>query len=323
MSDFRRTAVVTVTFNSERVIEGFLHSLLRQSYKHFILYVIDNASTDRTLEILAGYRDHRIMLVSNKRNVGVASANNQGIRAGLEARCDSVLFINNDTEFDSELLKVLRDGLLQYQSDVVVPKITHFENSDRLWYAGGYFNRWKGFRGMHCGLGEIDRGQFNEVRQVEYAPTCCMLVQSEVFERIGVMDEQYFVYADDTDFCFRAMRRGMRMIYIPTARVLHKISSLTGNEQSNFALRYMTRGHVYFIRKNFGFWKSLCYLTAYQVRLFYKVLSRSIDLDTLLIRERAFLEGWSLPVSKNSRSVRTTTGRPSIPVRPGVYGQDR
>jgi glycosyltransferase involved in cell wall biosynthesis len=66
MSDFRRTAVVTVTFNSERVIEGFLHSLLRQSYKHFILYVIDNASTDRTLEILAGYRDHRIMLVDRK-----------------------------------------------------------------------------------------------------------------------------------------------------------------------------------------------------------------------------------------------------------------
>lgn len=323
MAEAQKTAVVTVTYNSEQVIEGFLRSLLLQNYDHFVLYVIDNASTDRTLEILAGYKDPRIVIIANQRNVGVACANNQGIRAGLEAHCDSVLLINNDTEFDAELLKALLDGLQHYESDLIAPKISHYENSDILWYAGGYFDRWKGYRGMHRGMGEIDRGQFDEVRPAEYAPSCCLLVRSEVFESIGIMDEQYFVYADDTDFCFRALRRGKKMIYLPTTRVLHKVSSLAGSETSDFAVRYMTRGHVYFIRKNFGFWTSLCYLTAYQVKLFYKLLSRSIDLSTLIIRQEAFFEGWGLPLPVNSSNVRTGTGSESLPVRPGVCGQDR
>jgi|HubBroStandDraft_6_1064221.scaffolds.fasta_scaffold124866_1 GT2 family glycosyltransferase len=315
--------IVTVTFNSGAVLRAFIESVLKQSHAEFLLYVVDNASADGTLKVLAEYHDKRIVVIPNQTNVGVARGNNQGIRSALDANCDDVLLINNDTEFDADLLKELLDGLDRYHSDVAVPKITHYDNPDTLWYAGGYFNHWKGYRGMHCGLGENDRGEFDEVRQVQYAPTCCMLVRSEVFESIGVMDEQYFVYVDDTDFCFRAMRRGIKIIYLPSARVLHKVSSLTGNEDSKFALRYMTRGHVYFIRKNFGFWTSACYLTAYQVRLFYKLLSRGIDWDTLLIRQGAFFEGWGLPVPKNPDGTRIGTGAGALPARPAVHGDDR
>jgi GT2 family glycosyltransferase len=296
MDDSPKIGIVTVTYNSQKVIEGFVWSLLGQNYRHSILYVVDNASTDQTRERLAQYEDERIVLICNQENVGVARGNNQGIRAALDACCDFVLLINNDTEFGPGLLQTLRASLRDQRCDMAAPKILYYEESKRVWYAGGHFNRWRGYAGEHWGLGEIDHGQFDESRLVEYAPTCCLLVRREVFERLGLMDEQYFVYADDTDFCFRANRSGLKLVYVPTAEVFHKVSSLTGGGQSTFTLRHLTRSHVYFIRKNLGFWKSLYYLPAYQIMLFHKLVWRVLDWDGFLVREKAFFEGWKMPL---------------------------
>ena len=300
MADVSKAGVVTVTYNSETVIEGFVSSMLAQSCGAFVLYIVDNASTDRTLECLARYTDERIIVIHNRENLGVARGNNQGIRAALDAQCDSVLLINNDTEFGPDLLRDLQVGMRDWRCDMIVPKIVYHFESKRVWYAGGYFNPWRAYAGEHFGLGELDRGQFEKSRLVEYAPTCCMLVRREVFEQLGLMDEQYFVYADDTDFCFRANRCGLKLRYLPGAEVSHKVSSLTGGGETVFTLRHLTRSHVYFIRKNLGFWKSLYYLPAYQIMLFYKLLRRILDWEGFVVRERAFFEGARIPLPKEA-----------------------
>jgi GT2 family glycosyltransferase len=289
MHETDRIGIVTVTYNSSSVIQPFMDSLLKQSYANFLFYAVDNASSDTTLQLLAEYRDSRLTVVANQGNVGVAEGNNIGIRAALEDGCRFVLLINNDTVFDSDLISKLLDGFREYQCDMITPKILYFDPPDRIWCAGGAFTRWRA-SARHFGYGRKDNGRFNQARQVDYSPTCCMLIKKEVFERIGLMDAKYFVYFDDTDFCLRARQAGMRLLYFPEVRLYHKISSLTG-QGSAFAIRYLTRNHVYYSLKHFGTFMGFYYLAICQAHLVKRCLFAREKIRMLSLAEKAFWEG--------------------------------
>ena len=290
--------IVTVTYNSGEVIEEFLESLLAQSYGGFVLYIIDNASQDNVLARISRFSDTRIVVFANTENLGVATGNNQGIEAALQNGCGSVLLLNNDVEFPPELLATLVSGLDAQSCDLLVPKIFYHDHPNHIWCAGGYFNPWQAFAGVHYGMGKSDRGQYNDIRRVTYSPTCCMLIRRSVFEKIGLMDSRYFVYYDDTDFCFRAMKAGLRLVYLPQATLLHKVSSLTGGDATPFTIRYMVRNRVYYIRKNLCWWLQLPCLFFCQARYAMRLLLRQDSLQIFVLRERSFFQGLAMPVDR-------------------------
>jgi GT2 family glycosyltransferase len=293
MAEAGKVGVVTVTYNAASVVDGFLASLLSQSYRDFALYVVDNASADDTLARLGHYADPRVTAIANRQNLGVAAANNQGITAALAAGCGSVLLVNNDTEFAPDLLQALKGDLDEAQRPMVVPKIRCFDPADRLWYAGGSFSTWRGYATLHRGKGEPDHGQYDVSDWVEYAPTCCMLVNGSVFQRIGLMDEVYFLYFDDADFTFRAKKAGLRIWYDPAAVIRHKESSLTGGARSPVALHYSARNKLYFLQKNVGrSW--IGWAAAYQVYLALRLLSRRDSRREFALRQQSFAEGLRL-----------------------------
>jgi GT2 family glycosyltransferase len=283
--------IVTVTFNSATVIADFMSSLLQQTYSTFVLYLIDNASTDSTLQQISYYKDPRIKVTRNPVNLGVAEGNNIGIRAALKDGCAAVLFVNNDTAFESDLLARLREGLEEHECEMTVPKILFYGEPKRIWSAGAYFS-WLRGSARHFGYGRQDKGEFDRPRVVSYGPTCCLLVKKRVFERIGLMDASYFVYFDDTDFCFRAYRAGIKLFYIPSAQLLHKVSSLTGSD-SVFSIRHNIRNHVYYLLKNFPRWSLLYYLPAFQAYIFAKFMIWMRNPKAFWLAERAFKEGFS------------------------------
>jgi GT2 family glycosyltransferase len=290
--------VVTVTFNSGLVIRGFMDSLLKQTYADFILYVVDNASSDATLHYLAEYNDLRIVVIRNSTNVGAAEGNNIGIRAAAKDGCTSILLINNDTEFDGDLIEHLCDGLRRHESDMVIPKIAYFDEPDKVWSAGGYFS---GLRGTsrHFGMNRKDDGQFDQARAVEYGPTTCMLIRREVFGRVGLLDADYFAYLEDTDFCYRARQAKVKLFYVPSAHLLHRVSSLTGRD-SDFITRYSIRNHVYHVFKNLPGWQRLFYLPALQIHLITKFILLRRNVGTFWLAEKAFWEGISLGNSRGT-----------------------
>lgn len=291
MTRVATVGVVTVTYNSGRVIDGFLASLLVQSDSHFLLYVVDNASKDNTLERIAGCRDHRIRIIANSDNRGIAEANNQGIKAALAEGCEFVLLMNNDTEFEPELIAKLAAGLDEFGCDMVAPKILYFDNPRRIWSAGGGMDPSRGYAGFHHGYDEIDNGQFDSPQPVDHAPACCLLIRREIFERIGMMDSWYFTYVEDTDFSYRAKMAGVKLMYLPAATLLHKAHSLTGGLFSDFMMRYTTRNRIYFMLKHFGPWRGLYYVPAYQTHLLFQLLSRQVKPSMFWLREKAFFEG--------------------------------
>ena len=94
--------------------------------------------------------------------------------------------------------------------------------------------------------------KFNKKVRVSYSPTCFMIIRKAVFEDIGMMDENYFVYWDDTDFVYRALKNGKTLWYIPNANIKHKESTSTGLK-SDFSIYYLHRNMVYFTLKNRNF----------------------------------------------------------------------
>lgn len=285
-----RIGIVTVTYNSGRVLEKFLGSLSAQTYRNFLLFAVDSGSTDNSIEQLEAWADERLRIIPNAVNVGIAEGDNQGILAARAENCEYVLILNNDVEFEPETFAILVMEIEALQCDLLTPKIL-FEDRIHLCAAGGVFNPFKGYFGTPVGWGERDHGQYETRRRIENACGCCILVRDSVFEKVGMMDVKYFVYHEDADFLFRTKRARMTAFYTPAARIFHKGSALTGGISSPFSVRYSTRGHVYFMLKNLGLTPCLFYLPALQLRMCIKVLFGLMSWNEFKIRQRAFCEG--------------------------------
>lgn len=243
-----KVGIVTVTFNSAEVLPDFISSLKKQCFSNYVLYAVDNASTDNGCALLRDGIPGAIV-IQNADNLGFAAGTNQGIRKALSDECDAILLLNNDVIFGPDLIEKLVAGMNEFDCDMTAPMMYYHEPSDKIWAAGGTLQTRLGFRPIHRGLNEPDRGQYQLPARVTFAPFCCVLIRSSVFGRIGFLDEQYFTYAEDADFMFRCLKAGIALWYIPAARLWHKVSSLTGT-LSTFSIRYGSRNRAYFIAKH-------------------------------------------------------------------------
>jgi GT2 family glycosyltransferase len=288
-SDFvpGKIGVVTVLFNSELVLPEFFTSITAQTYRNFTVFTIDNASQDASTTICQRHPELCSLIVNND-NRGVAAANNQGIAAALDSGCEFVLLLNNDVCFGSELFAQLVDGLRSHSCNMVTPAIFYYDAPEIIWCAGGTFKRWMGERPSHLHKDQRITSLSPRSRQVDFTPTCCVLIHKAVFARIGLMDERYFVYWDDTDFMLRARRAGLKLLLLPNARLWHKVSALTGS-RSEFTLYYATRNHAYYLRKHLPFLLSmawcLIYCAVYLARAPFSRRSR-IQLQALIAGAR-------------------------------------
>lgn len=294
MASQDRIGIVTVTYNSASVLPDFLRCVLAQTHDNFLLIAVDNASKDASVEILRSCTDGRLRITANPDNRGVAEGNNQGIVQALEAGCSSVLLLNNDTEFGPTLLAQLLQGLHDHQVEMTCPKMMYFDEPDRIWAAGGKFLPFRGYMSICVGEGEIDRGQYDTPRLVTDVPTCCVLIRKEVFDRIGMMDRRYFVYVDDSDFMYRAMKEGLRLMYLPDARLLHKIGRSTGGKESPFSIHYGTRNRVFFQLKHFGVLFCLFWLLIRQIVWAFALLSGKKNFQWYCAKNRAILSAFRM-----------------------------
>jgi GT2 family glycosyltransferase len=294
MADAGKVGVVTVTYNSAEVLPDFLRSLWSQTHRNFVLYAVDNASKDSTLEQLKAEPDTRLNIKPCQSNLGVAEGNNVGIRAALEDGCDTVLLINNDVAFPPNLISTLLESQQAHHSDMVAPKMMYHEPANIIWWAGGHFQRFLGYRAVHEGLDQADAGQRNKAIPAEYSPTCCVLIRREVFARIGMMDAKYFVYCDDTDFMLRAHKAGLLLYYEPATVLYHKVGSLTKPSESPFMVHLLARNRVYFWLKHLG--KPLaCFYTASLSLIYLVKYCLRLKAGTILkIQLKAMMDGFRL-----------------------------
>lgn len=301
----KKIGLVTITYNSAQVIEPFLQCVLRQTHPHFILYIIDNISSDNTLALLQNYPDPRIVLMANKENVGVAAGNNQGIKKAMEDHCDEIMLLNNDVEFEDTLLEKLSQQLVILNCSLIAPKMMYYPETNLIWWAGTKFNVWEGCMTHHIGIQQEDKGQFDQITQMDYAPTCCVLMKKEVIDDIGWMDEKFFAYYDDTDFFYRIYKQGKhKLYYYPFVQFYHKVGGLSNMKKGNakkftfndFYIRLFTRNHVYYLRKHrdlYGWLNIIYFFFRMNLRFLFSGKYKR-NLHTFSLLQRSYLEGWRL-----------------------------
>jgi len=245
--------LVTVLFNSPDVLPEFFESLAAQMDADWHLEVIDNSTDARSItaarKCVARLGLTRVHFICNRDNVGVAKGNNQGITNCLALGCEYVVLLNNDIVFGPTLLSQVR-AALDAGEDLVAPRILYHDNGS-LWYAGGRIRPIAATAEHYCDREPVT-GFARQDRHTGYAPTCFMGVRASVFERVGLMDERYFVYYDDTDFVHRCLKLGYRLLYQGSAELKHKVSSSTGGRSSDFSVYYYNRNRLFFIRKNYA-----------------------------------------------------------------------
>ncbi|WP_433969572.1 glycosyltransferase family 2 protein [Tunturiibacter gelidiferens] len=271
----------------------FFSSLQQQEFKDFHVWAIDNVSNDDSVAQCRAQGD-RFTVIANEKNVGVAAGNNQGIYAALNAGCEHILLLNNDVEFDSQLFARLIEGLTANACQMTAPLMYYYDRPNVIWAAGGKFQPMLGYRCIHLNDGVEDVGQFNKARRIEHAPTCCVLFKRSVFDQVGFMDERYFVYHDDTDFMLRCLKANQRLFLLPNAKLLHKVSSLTGGAESEFSVRMGTRNRIYMLSKFLGRLLAFPYVAGLSLVYLIRKLLRQYNQEQYQLKQLSLRQGFEM-----------------------------
>jgi len=288
-----KIGVVTVLFNSSSVLPGFFASLAEQDHQDFHVWAVDNASLDDSVAQCLAQGD-RFTVIANPTNLGVAGGNNQGIHGALDAGCEYVLLLNNDVEFGPRLFTQLVEGIHANTCAMTAPIMYYFDRPDVIWAAGGKFQPLLGYRCYHLEDGTKDVGQFSVPRRIQHSPTCCVLFKRSIFETVGFMDERYFVYHDDTDFMLRCLQADQPLFLLPRAKLLHKVSSLTGGAESEFSIRMGTRNRVYMLTKFFGRIIATPFVLALSLLYFTRWLAKQEDVSRYKLKQLSLREGFRM-----------------------------
>lgn len=195
--------------------------------------IIVNNNPKEDLKVLKR-KFRKFEFLETGKNLGFTGGNNFGIKKALKKKADFVMLLNNDTLIDqSALVQLIKVASLIGQSGVLGPKIyfapgyefhqERYEPTEQgkiIWYAGGIVD-WRNILASHRGVDEVDKGQYDKVEGTDFASGCAMLVKKEVFTKIGLLDERYFLYLEDLEFCQRAKKAGFKIVYVPQAKVWH------------------------------------------------------------------------------------------------------
>lgn len=277
----KKICTVILEYQNPKMTLETLNSLQRalipSGYTNHIT-VIDNSPVPDGTLAKALKKKRSIDLITTNKNTGFAGGNNIGIQKGLDEKCDLFLLINNDVEVDKYFLKHLLQAV-KSGADMVVPKIYFAKgyeyHKDRykksqlgkvIWYAGGYFD-WENVFSKHLGIDEVDKGQHDKAKPLDFANACCLLVKREVFETIGLLDPNYFLYFEDADFSYRAYQKGFKILYEPKSFIYHKSSASSGSG-SKLHDYYITRNRLIFGMKYASFRTKLALLRQAAGQLF-------------------------------------------------------
>lgn len=243
-----KVVAVVHTFNGARFVEGCLGSLRANTHRNLDVIVVDSASTDGCPDIVEE-KFPEVRLVRNPVDAGPTVGNNVGFRIAIEHSPDYVLVLNEDTVTDPHMIEALVKTVRAHSDRVAAsPKFLYMRQPGRLWFAWGRARLAIGLF-TNPAKGRADDGSFDEPRETEHAPGCCLLIPRRMLETVGGFDEGFFMGCEDVDWCLRARKLGFRILYAPQARLEHYVSpSVERNPQR---MRYlMTRNHLWIMRRH-------------------------------------------------------------------------
>lgn len=242
MTDASALAIVLINYNNEADTIDCLASLAEQTTDRFTTIVVDNGSDGDSFGQVRSSFSYPVYL-ENGTNEGFTGGNNTGIEYALNERFEFILLLNNDTVVDETFVKDLLASAEEAPSEVgVMGPTVHTYPDDCVWSNGGKINPWTGTTAHR-----VPDLSDDPPCAVDYVVGAAILVRSEVFRDIGLLDDDFFIYYEETEFCCRAKKHGWGVWHLPVSGVHHK--ETTEFEHSPFRDYYFTRNRFLFVRK--------------------------------------------------------------------------
>jgi GT2 family glycosyltransferase len=255
----KKVTVIIPNWNGIDHILGCLESLLNVDYSNFDVIVVDNNSGDGSPKAIAD-RFPNVQIMRNSHNLGFAEGCNVGIRQALTSGSAYVWLLNNDAIVDVQSLKSLVYTAEQDNSiGMTGSKLCYYDDPDIVWGVGMEIS-WIRGETYPIGWHQRDTGQFNKCSDVEGLSGCSLLIKRRVCEEVGLMDKDYFLYAEEIDWCVRARQKGFRCICVPESIVFHKEGASSKENYRPIFSYYDTRNMLRTISKSFSFPQREIYL---------------------------------------------------------------
>lgn len=250
-----QVAVIVLNWNGLADTLECLESLSHLDYPRYRIVVVDNGSTDGSVEAIRELFPD-VAIIENGENLGFTGGNNVGLRYALAQETDYALLLNNDTEVAPDFLsRLVQAAEADPRIGIAGPTIYYYARPDLIWSAGGMINRSRGQTRM-IGLNEQDTGQYSLApHEVDFVTGCALLVKRAVMEQVGLLDERFFAYYEEAEWCVRARKGGFKIIHVPTAKVWHKIP-LDARDHSPLVHYYMTRNRLLFLKVTGAGWRA-------------------------------------------------------------------
>jgi GT2 family glycosyltransferase len=281
-----KVSIIILNWNGWRDTIECLESLYQITYQNYEVIVVDNGSEDESIEKIKEYcegkisveskffeyspenkpikiieytrevaeagggrekeivdlpSNRKLIIIKNKKNYGFAEGNNIGIKYALKAlNSDYVMLLNNDTVVDNifldELVKVAGSD---DKIGIIGPKVNYYDKSNKIFSVGGKINWWTG---KNTAL----QSNLNQIREVDYVSGCALMIKKDALNKIGLFSSEYFLYAEELDYCVRTNRQGFKVFNYPRTTIWHKISA---SAESKIKMYYRTRNRFIFMKK--------------------------------------------------------------------------
>lgn len=231
---------IVLNYNGKDVLLSCLDSLYKSDYSNLEVIVTDNNSKDGSLEE-AREKFPRFHFIKNSENLGFAAGNNVAIRFALEKMADYVFLLNNDATVEPDTISKLIQVSQKEPSVGILSPVILSSDKSRVWFAGGTI-LWSKMRANH-----ILKVLSSDPYETDYLSGCAILVRKDVFKKIGLLDETFFLYYEDTDFSHQAKMAGFKIKIAPSAIVYHAEKSEHANPAK---LYWLVLSGIIFFKKN-------------------------------------------------------------------------
>ena len=276
-----KVAVIVVNWNGREDLLECLESLKKIVYPAYCVIVVDNGSSDGSADaVTEKYPDVR--LLRSPTNLRFAGGNNLGLKEVFQSDDDYCLLLNNDTIVEPDFLDhLVATAEADEQVGLLCPKILYNDRRDVIWFAGGVLKPAWGYV-RHYGLRQKDGERYNQRREVSYLTGCCLLIKRRALNLVGYLDEGYYLYSEDADYCIRALKSGFKLVYEPRARIYHKVSQSTAGafKFNKWKHRYASLFRLVYKYTSPSTWP------LFALNLIWEAVSLPINL---------FLQTWKLP----------------------------
>ena len=241
--------ILILNWNGKHLLKPCLDSVTAIDYPNYSVMVIDNGSTDNSVNMVKENYSEVNLLVLEK-NYGFAGGYNRCFTRLKDEYSGFILLLNNDTEVDPDILNSFIQAKEKYgDNNLYGGKIFYQNNPELIWYAGGKVNIKWGYI-SHRGIRKHDSPKFSIPIETDYVTGCCLFTSMQVINQLNGFDERFNMYGEDVDLCLRAKEEGIQCYYWPEAKLWHHVSASLGGAFTIHKLRKKMVGYFKIILKH-------------------------------------------------------------------------